>query len=117
MVVPVTRRNLFQWMLGMALPAKKSATALLADAVSKQHLTGAGHPERPERFDAVVSSFQKAGLTDRLAKIEPRSATEEEILYCHRREYLQVVKRDAARGARELSTGDTSMGPGSLEVA
>src|SRR5262249_53167960 len=32
-------------------------------------------------------------------------------------EYLQVVKRDAARGARELSTGDTSMGPGSLEVA
>ncbi len=117
MFVAVTRRNLFQWMLGMAVPAKKNATALLADAVSKQHLTGEGHPERPERFDAVVSSIERAGLMATLAKIESRAAAEEEILYCHSRDYIEVVKRDLAHGARELSTGDTNVSPRSLDVA
>ena len=78
MFAAITRRNLFQWMLGMALPAKKNTTALLADAVSKQHLTGEGHPERPERFDAVVSSIEKVGLMGTVARIESRAAAEEE---------------------------------------
>ena len=101
----------------MALPGKKHATALLADSFYKQHLTGEGHPERPERFDAVTSSIQRAGFADALVKVESRAAAEEEILYCHGREYVEVVKRDLARGARELSTGDTNVSPRSLEVA
>jgi hypothetical protein len=36
-------------------PASKQApTALLADPLFKDHLTGASHPERPERYDAVM---------------------------------------------------------------
>ena len=31
-----------------------AATAILADPVSKEHWTGEGHPERPQRFDAAL---------------------------------------------------------------
>jgi hypothetical protein len=34
-------------------------TALLADPVFREHLTGREHPERPERFDAVVRGLRQ----------------------------------------------------------
>ena len=38
------------------------ATALLLDSIYKQHLTGSGHPERPERYDAVNAGLEREGL-------------------------------------------------------
>ena len=90
-------------------------TALLADPVSKDHLTGRNHPEQPARFDAVIQALAGAGL--KLIPLASRPATEDEILLCHTPAYLQTVKRDVAAGARELSTGDTTISPRSLEVA
>jgi acetoin utilization deacetylase AcuC-like enzyme len=92
-------------------------TALLADPVYKRHQTGGGHPERPERFDAVVQAIEHARLAGSLVRVAPRRATEEEIAYCHTLDYIRTVQRDVARGARQLSTGDTSIGDKSLEVA
>lgn len=96
--------------------ATASSTALLADPVCKQHDPGAGHPERPERYDAVVDALTRAGLTKSLGRIEVRSATEDEIALCHSRAYIQRVKQDIGSGARELSTGDTNVSPRSLDV-
>ena len=45
------------------------ATALLLDPIYKQHITGPGHPERPERYelydDVVVATdrFEEFGVT------------------------------------------------------
>jgi len=92
-------------------------TALLIDPVFKLHDTGPGHPERPERYDALTRAFDRAGLIESLLPVATRPATEDEIALCHTRPYIDTVKRDIAAGARELSTGDTTISPKSWEVA
>jgi acetoin utilization deacetylase AcuC-like enzyme len=92
-------------------------TALLIDPVFKLHDTGPGHPERPERYDALTRAFERAGLTKSLLHVSTRPATEDEIALCHTRPYIQTVKREIAAGARELSTGDTTISPKSWDVA
>jgi acetoin utilization deacetylase AcuC-like enzyme len=94
-----------------------SRTALLIDPVFKLHDTGPGHPERPERYEALTLAFNRAGLTKSLLPIATRPATEDEVALCHTRPYIQTVKRDIAAGARELTTGDTAVSPKSWEVA
>src|SRR5580704_1160257 len=119
-----TRRDLLKWSVSSLILAHEkeaaaapSRTALLIDPVFKQHDTGPGHPERPERYDALTQAFGQAGLTKSLLHVAPRPATEDEIALCHTRPYIQTVKRDIAAGSHELSTGDTTISPKSWEVA
>ena len=93
------------------------ATALLYDPVCREHLAGRPHPECPERLDAVLRGLGDAGLLNRLARVDARAATEEELLLCHTREYLSTAKRDVESGRPYLSTGDTDITPNSWEVA
>ncbi len=88
-------------------------TALLADPIFKDHVTGRGHPERPERYDAVAAALKDSGLT----RIPPRLATEDEVAACHSRDYIRAVRRDVAAGLTDLSTGDTAICSRSYEVA
>src|SRR5713226_1191999 len=88
-------------------------TALLADPISKEHVTGPGHAERPERFDAAVTALQELELL----KLAPRAATEDEIALCHSPKYQRRVEREVMAGFRELSTGDTAICPRSFDVA
>jgi acetoin utilization deacetylase AcuC-like enzyme len=92
-------------------------TALLADPIYREHLAGREHPERPERFDAVVEGLVRAGLVDRLVRVDRRAATEEELRLCHTAEYLRTAKRDVEQGRPFLSTGDTDITPNSWNVA
>jgi len=92
-------------------------TALVADPAYRRHDPGPGHPERPERYDAVLYGLDHAGLTPEMPRIPPRPATTDELAACHTREYIQLVEDEASRGCSVLSTGDTPIGPGSLEIA
>ena len=92
-------------------------TALLADPIYREHLAGREHPERPERFDAVMDGLVRAGLLDRLMRVDRRAATEEELLLCHTPEYLRTAKRDIEQGRPFLSTGDTDITPNSWNIA
>lgn len=92
-------------------------TGLMMDAVSKKHETGSGHPERPERFDAVASALTEGGHAEAMKRIESREATDDEVLACHTASYLKMVERDITVGHRMLSTGDTEVGPHSLVAA
>jgi acetoin utilization deacetylase AcuC-like enzyme len=65
----------------------------------------------------VVEGLQRAGLLDRLGRVDRRSATEEELLLCHTREYLRTARRDVEAGQGYLSTGDTDITANSWEVA
>ena len=94
-----------------------SGTALLAEAISKEHRTGSRHPERPERFDAVMDGLGEAGLLDRLSRLEGRVATEDEVALCHTREYIELTQREVAANSRTLSTGDTTISERSRDVA
>ncbi len=95
----------------------RPTTALLLDPIYMQHDTGRGHPERPERYAALTAAFTEAGLTKSLGHIAPRFATEDEVAACHSHTYIQKVKREIASGARELSTGDTTVSAKSFDVA
>src|SRR6516164_1017516 len=92
-------------------------TAIMYDPIFREHLAGREHPERPERLDAVMNALAGAGLMERLVRVEARTATDEELLLCHTREYLAVARRDVASGRPYLSTGDTDIDPGSWDVA
>ncbi len=92
-------------------------TVLMADPIFREHLAGRAHPERPERYDAVVEGLARAGLLQRMRRMEGRTATEDELLLCHTAEYLQTVRRDVESGRPYLSTGDTDITPNSWEVA
>ena len=92
-------------------------TGLVADPVCKEHVTGPDHPENADRYDAAFITLCRCGLIDHLQKIPCRPAIDEEILLCHRPEYLARVKRDVAAGMDTLSTGDTNICPASLEIA
>jgi acetoin utilization deacetylase AcuC-like enzyme len=91
-------------------------TALLADPVYRTHLEcRPRHPERPERFDAVVAAL--APLAARLDPLPSRAAVDEELLLCHTAAYLRRAQTEIEAGERCLSTGDTDVSPNSWEVA
>lgn len=103
--------------IGNASMATASSTAFVFDAQCKNHDTGRGHPERPERLDAVLKGLQQASLLDRLQRLKPRSCPDEIIKYCHSERYLDIVKRDIAVGLGQLTTGDTTICDETLEIA
>ena len=89
-------------------------TALLLDPVFKEHVPGPGHPECPERYDAVTAALS---ALDGLPRIQVRDATTDEIALCHSRRYITVAEREIRDGLEELSTGDTHVSPRSYDVA
>jgi acetoin utilization deacetylase AcuC-like enzyme len=92
-------------------------TALLADPLYKRHIPGPGHPERPERLDAILSALDNEDFAAEMVRVPPRAATEDELAACHTRKYIDVVRHDVARGYEALSTGDTPLGTESLDIA
>ena len=93
------------------------STTLVAPETSVEHLTPAAHPERPERFRAVMDALAASGLMERMERIDSGPAAVETVLLCHGAEYVRIVEREAAAGSRHLSTGDTHLSPRSFAVA
>ncbi len=92
-------------------------TGLLRHPDYKLHQPGLHHPERPERYDAVIGALEKSGLAASLAPLEPRRATEDDAALCHSREYIAIAKQEIGRRVRMLSTGDTHVSEKSWDVA
>jgi acetoin utilization deacetylase AcuC-like enzyme len=90
-----------------------TVTAVAADPACRLHDPGPGHPERPERFDAALQALADLELL----RLDPRAATEDELALLHTRDYIALVRSQTATGARQLSTGDTAIGPRSWEAA
>ena len=49
------------------------------------------HPECPARHWCVVKAFNDSGLADRCVRLEPRPASDEEVLRAHTREHLDAL--------------------------
>ncbi len=94
-----------------------ASTVLVAPELSLAHSTPHGHPERPERFTAVREALASSGLRDRLLGVASAAADHETLQLCHGAAYIRLVEREVRAGRRYLSTGDTHIGPRSLEAA
>jgi acetoin utilization deacetylase AcuC-like enzyme len=90
---------------------------LVADDACRGHLVGRTHPEKPQRYDAIMDKLAGAGLLDRMRWADVRIATDDELLLCHTADYLKTARRDVDSGSRYLSTGDTDITPDSWDVA
>src|SRR5690242_17492336 len=93
------------------------ATGLMADDRFRDHLAGRNHPERPERYDAVLGALARAGLLEGLVRIPARDATADELILCHTPEYLRMAQQDVESGRLYLGTGDTDIDSNSWDVA
>lgn len=94
-----------------------ATTALGADAIFREHLSGRQHVECPERYDAVMAGLEQAGLLNRLARLDRRVIRAAELELCHTPEYLRTARRDIESGLPYLTTGDTDVTPNTWEVA
>ena len=65
-----------------------------------------GHPERPERLQAVAAELERAQLADLFAPVPARAATRQEVLRAHAPAHLDNVVRLAA-GAPLMFDEDT----------
>ena len=92
-------------------------TLLIAPESSRAHRTPHGHPERVERFEAVLRALRSSGLAGRMQSRDCEEAGFETLRLCHGADYIELVEREIGAGNRMLSTGDTHVGKGSLSAA
>lgn len=79
---------------------------------------GAGHPECPERLDAIDEALRATGLMAALTVVQARSATWEELRLAHDPAYLTDVRERLSRltGTVQLDP-DTAANPHTLNAA
>jgi len=81
------------------------------------HYTGAGHPESSDRLIAIVGRLEGVGLLGTLLGIDPRPASEDELLPIHSRAYMDKVRSYCLGGRTVMDDGETGICPESYEVA
>src|SRR6266850_2422062 len=64
-----------------------------------EHLTGIGHPERPERIEAIRSRVANSGLLKDLTSLEARPAADDWIREIHDPAYVERVRLTCGRGS------------------
>jgi len=93
-------------------------TGFLSDDIYLEHQPGPGHPERPDRLQAIVGHLQSTGLLADLHPIGPQSIEREWLERIHTPAYLDLARTEIENeGRRELSTGDTAVGERTHAVA
>ncbi len=94
------------------------STGLVSDDRYLEHYPSLGHPERPERLEALLMGLHTAGLLEQLAPVAARPAERAELELVHDPGYLDLAHREIVELRRPyLSTGDTEVCPATWEVA
>jgi len=88
--------------------------AVVWNPACRHHYGGAGHPERPQRFAAVLEALRRPELAPLISWVEAPPATRTAIERVHPSEYIDMLDALAARGGGALDA-DTLLGPRSLE--
>ena len=92
------------------------STLLISHSACLQHLTPAGHPERPDRLRAIEQALE-AEKFQSLARAPAPIADLETIALCHPMEYIEEVREASPREGLVHLDADTSMSPGTFEAA
>src|SRR3989442_740053 len=75
---------------------------------TRLHNPGPGHPERPERIEAVIAALRAPDLTATVEWVEGQSATRDQLERVHSPAYLDALER-LARGGGGALDADTVM--------
>src|SRR5580692_2283853 len=92
------------------------STLLLTHPACLEHVTPAGHPERPDRLRAVERALEAEkfqALARELAPLAPL----EVIALCHPMDYIAALRDASPKEGIVHLDGDTAMSPGTFEAA
>ncbi len=92
------------------------STLLITHPACLDHLTPAGHPERPDRLRAIDRALEQERF-QMLARVEAPAAALDTIALCHPMEYVLAVRDATPKDGLVRLDADTSMSPGSFEAA
>lgn len=92
------------------------ATAWINPPICVQHQTGAGHPERPARLDAVNAHLKESGMLSDLVDVQARAATQAELSAVHLPNHVTQVIGALESGVSSLDP-DTVVSLHSLEAS
>jgi len=88
---------------------------LVDDPLFCEHLSPAGHPERPERLHAARAAIARADFDLRRTDLATRSATEDELVRVHHERYLEQLGQAAGQAGH--FDEDTFYSPQSVAAA
>src|SRR6202035_2308326 len=80
------------------------------------HLTPAGHPERPDRLRAVEQALEQEQF-QHLTRMEAPLATFDTVALCHPLDYVAEIEAATPKEGLVRLDADTTMSPGSFEAA
>lgn len=92
-------------------------TAFLQDRRFEEHLTGEGHPERPERLQASLRALGDQTWFPQLTQVDAAPATLDWIERIHDLTYIRRAEALCGSGAPWIDTPDVAVCPRSFEVA
>ena len=92
------------------------STLLVTHPSSLDHLTPAGHPERPDRLRAIERALAGEPFSA-LTRAQAPAAALETIALCHPLEYIELIRDATPKQGTIHLDADTSMSPGSFEAA
>jgi acetoin utilization deacetylase AcuC-like enzyme len=89
---------------------------LFTDPRMAEHVPPRGHPERPERLQAILRHLSRTGLDRACPAGTVREATDSEILRVHTPAHLAMIETFGREGGGAIEV-DTWMSPGSVRAA
>ncbi len=88
-------------------------TAIITSDTSINHLTGNGHPEKPDRVTAVI---EKLKLNNNLIWDKSKKFDESLLNLTHSSNYVSEVKKSFPKNGLNFLDGDTIVSPGSRKA-
>jgi acetoin utilization deacetylase AcuC-like enzyme len=92
------------------------STLLLSHPACLNHLTPAGHPERPERLRAIEQALEDEKFQS-LVRVEAPLGPLDMIALCHPMDYIEAIRDASPADGLVRLDADTAMSPGSYEAA
>src|SRR4051794_13549752 len=89
---------------------------LFSDERMLDHAPPHGHPERPERLQAILRHLDRTGLASTCSQGQVRAATRLELSRVHKPRYLDQINTFEVKGGGQIEA-DTWLFPGSNHAA
>ena len=92
-------------------------TALVTHRDVVRHEIAPGHPECPQRIDAILDELMKRDVHDFLKLYEAPNATREQLLRAHPESYIDLIHSKAPSAGSVSLDPDTAMNPHTLDAS
>jgi acetoin utilization deacetylase AcuC-like enzyme len=92
-------------------------TALFYHPYFLEHRAGIGHPERPERLEALMAELDRASLLDQLGVRQPAPAPAQSLTRIHSPAHVEHLARLSGLGRMVSLGADTGLNPATYRAA